>query len=122
METSNNDTELPQDSAEAEQQQAEQMDFPQFISDVIVARRDPTGYFYIVVPHEQKVGVPLAWFLAAITNNRGHYVPLGMAYDHSPGTQCLQIAIHYTVPADSDFKKQINDLVEHILKQGQTQK
>lgn len=88
----------------------------QFLIDVITAKQDSSDIY--VVPMGKGRSVPLNWFIGIITNCRGTWQPMGMAYNPSPGAGCMELVIYYVVPKESPFQERIEAMLKKL--QGQT--
>lgn len=86
---------------------------------IITAKQDNNGEFIVLLHSSVKklVAIPLIWYIALLTENRGVYQSLGMAYNPNPGAMCMEIVLHYSVPADSLFMEQIEIMIEKTLEQ-----
>lgn len=88
----------------------------QLLIDIITARQDIDGTFIIDTGKDNPY-IPLNWYLGFITNCKGSWQSLGMAFNPSPGRNCMETSIYYIVPKESGFNEQIGDLIKNLKEQ-----
>lgn len=84
----------------------------EFLIDVITAKLDSNDIY--VVPMSDGIAIPLNWFLGLISNCRGTWQSLGMAYNPGPGSNCMELAIYYVVPKDCHFQEMVTEMIDRI--------
>lgn len=89
-----------------------------FHNGIISAKQESDGTFMILLQSDLSqipIAFPLTWLIGLIVKNRGSYQSLGMAYNPNTGAQCMEIAIHYSVPVDSQFFSEIETAMSQTV-------
>ena len=100
--------------------------YPVFDTDIITAKQDAsTNIFYIEIPYTTKdglrdvVNLSLNAFLSIVTQYKGTWQSLGMAYNPLAGINCMQISIHYVVPQGGGYHEHLWQLLSEIISKRQ---
>lgn len=84
----------------------------EFLIDVITAFQDVNNVFLVKIVYDN-VGkwIPLSIFFGLIVSNKGSWQSLGSAFNPSPGINTIETIIYYIVPGNSNFVKELKDVV-----------
>lgn len=100
--------------------------YAEFDTDIIIANQDASSsIFYIRVHYTTKdgenhiVNLALNAFLSTITQHKGTWQSLGMAFNPLAGLNCMQLSISYVVPKDSGYQDYLSKLVADIISKRQ---